>query len=109
MNQKDNKLQEIRNQIDKLDQDIQNLISQRAQCARDIAKVKQELGNSEGFYRPEREADVLRVVQQRNTGPLSNEEIARLFREIMSACLALEESLNIAFLGPEGTFTRRQH
>jgi chorismate mutase / prephenate dehydratase len=58
------------------------------------------------FYRPEREAAVLRRIKDANPGPLADEEVARLFREIMSACLALERPLNVAFLGPEGTFTQ---
>src|SRR5699024_1456869 len=56
---------------------------------------------------PEREAQVLRKVKERNQGPLDNETVARLFREVMSACLALEEPMKIAFLGPEGTFTQQ--
>ena len=58
------------------------------------------------IYRPEREAEVLRLALKRNQGPLRDEEIARLFREIMSACLAQQEPLKVAFLGPEGTFTQ---
>ena len=58
------------------------------------------------FYRPEREAEVLRMVQERNHGPLDDETIAHLFRELMSACLALQEPMKIAYLGPEGTFTQ---
>jgi chorismate mutase/prephenate dehydratase len=59
------------------------------------------------FYRPDREAEVLRAAIARNKGPLRDEEILRLFREIMSACLAQQEPLKIAFLGPEGTFTQQ--
>src|SRR5690606_41194289 len=59
------------------------------------------------FYRPEREAQVLRKVIERNKGPLRNEEVVRLFREIMSACLAQQEPLKVAFLGPEGTFSQQ--
>ena len=59
------------------------------------------------FYKPEREAQVLRKALERNKGPLRNEEIARLFREIMSACLAQQEPLKVAFLGPEGTFSQQ--
>ncbi len=101
-------LQAIRERIDELDQRIQMLINERAVCAQEVARIKQETDpdDRDGYYRPEREAQVLRAVQQRNQGPLSNEEVARLFRQIMSACLALEEPLNIAFLGPEGTFTQ---
>ncbi|MET0532942.1 MAG: prephenate dehydratase, partial [Steroidobacter sp.] len=59
------------------------------------------------FYKPEREAQVLRKAIERNKGPLRNEEIVRLFREIMSACLAQQEPLKVAFLGPEGTFSQQ--
>lgn len=100
------RLRELRERIDALDQHIQELISQRARCAQEVAAAKQLAGNHSSFYRPEREVDVLRRVVQRNQGPLSSEEMARLFREIMSACLALESPLRIAFLGPEGTFTQ---
>ena len=101
------KLKTLRERIDDLDARIQTLISERAQCAVEVAHAKQGDGeNNGGFYRAEREAEVLRRVMERNSGPLSNEEMARLFREIMSACLALEESMTIAFLGPEGTFTQ---
>ncbi len=99
-------LQAIRDRIDSLDQQIQDLIAERARCAQRIAAVKQAAGDSSNFYRPEREAQVLRRVIERNRGPLSDEDIARLFREIMSTCLALEEPLRVAFLGPEGTFTQ---
>jgi chorismate mutase/prephenate dehydratase len=99
------RLQALRMRIDRLDEKIQGLIGERAQCAQDIAKLKQAAGDG-NFYRPEREVDVLRRVIARNHGPLANEEMARLFREIMSACLALEEPMQIAFLGPEGTFTQ---
>jgi chorismate mutase/prephenate dehydratase len=67
---------------------------------------KSASGKAVDFYRPEREAEVLRLALKRNQGPLRNEEIARLFREIMSACLAQQEPLKVAFLGPEGTFTQ---
>ena len=97
---------DIRNRIDSLDEELQRLISERAELARQIADIKQELGDESQFYRPEREAEVLRKVLERNEGPLAGEEMARLFREIMSACLALEQPLSIAFLGPEGTFTQ---
>ena len=102
----DNKLDDLRRRIDVLDEQIQQLITERASCARQVAEVKTEQGGNTDFYRPEREAEVLRRVSERNTGPLPVEEMVRLFREIMSACLALEKPLTIAFLGPEGTFTQ---
>jgi len=103
-------LDQLRQQIDSLDQQIQELINQRAKCAQDVAEVKQRYAAPDDkvtFYRPEREAQVLRKVMERNTGPLADESMARLFREIMSQCLALEEPLNVAYLGPEGTFTQQ--
>lgn len=101
-------LQALREQIDQLDTQILNLISKRANCAQEVARVKMsEDGADAKFYRPEREAQVLRSVMDANEGPLSDEEIARLFREIMSACLALEQPTRVAYLGPEGTFTQQ--
>jgi chorismate mutase/prephenate dehydratase len=99
-------LQPIRRRIDELDIEIQRLINERAKAAQAVAKAKLDWDENTHFYRPEREAEVLRRVKARNEGPLGDEEMARLFREIMSACLALEQPLNIAFLGPEGTFTQ---
>jgi len=102
-------LNNLRDQIDDLDQQIQLLLNQRAACAKKVADAKLadvKDGENVIFYRPEREASVLRKVMERNQGPISNEEMARLFREVMSACLALEQPMKIAFLGPEGTFTQ---
>lgn len=99
-------LGEIRKRIDSIDERIQALISERAQCAQEVGKSKGDDATAVDYFRPEREADVLRRVLERNDGPLRNEEILRLFREIMSACLAQQEPLKIGFLGPEGTFTQ---
>lgn len=101
-------LAQLRERIDQLDGEILSLISQRAQCAVQVAKVKMKSDpDSTIFYRPEREAQVLNRVMERNAGPLDKEDMARLFREIMSACLALEKPLEVAYLGPEGTFTQQ--
>ncbi|MBL4796456.1 MAG: prephenate dehydratase [Oleispira sp.] len=103
-------LGKLRDEIDSIDQQIQQFVNQRAQCAQKVADVKEHFskpGESVVFYRPEREAQVLRRVMERNTGPLPAEGVARLFREIMSQCLALEEPMKIAYLGPEGTFTQQ--
>ncbi|WP_163306775.1 chorismate mutase, partial [Enterobacter ludwigii] len=84
-----------------LDEKLLELISERARCAQDVARVKtQPMGEGEApvFYRPEREAGVLKHIMQLNKGPLDNEEVARLFREIMSSCLALEQPLKVAYL-----------
>src|SRR5438045_2339057 len=100
----DSRLRELREKIDALDEKIQALIARRAQFAQAVAEAKRDSGD-DNFYRPEREADVLRRALERNRGPLPDESVARLFREIMSACRALEAPLTIAFLGPAGTFT----
>ncbi|MBF6056910.1 MULTISPECIES: prephenate dehydratase [Thiomicrorhabdus] len=99
-------LTEIRNQIDAIDAQIQSLIGQRAACAQKVADIKTQGGKVEAvFYRPEREAQVLRSVKERNDSLLPDEEMAKLFREIMSACLALEQPMSIAYLGPEGSYS----
>ncbi len=99
-------LSALRERIDAIDEQIQALLNERAACAQKVAQVKQSTDPDAKFYRAEREAQVLRKVRDRNTGPLPAEEVTRLFREIMSACLALEKPLRIGFLGPEGTFTQ---
>jgi chorismate mutase / prephenate dehydratase len=99
-------LASIRQQIDDIDARIHALINDRARLAQRVGISKAASGKTVDFYRPEREAEVLRNAIKRNKGPLRDEEIVRLFREIMSACLAQQEPLKIAFLGPEGTFTQ---
>jgi chorismate mutase/prephenate dehydratase len=100
-------LSEMRERIDSIDRQIQQLISERANHAQTVAKVKGEGLSAIDYYRPEREAHVLRMVVDRNQGPLSDAEMVRLFREIMSSCLAQEDPLKIGFLGPEGTFSEQ--
>ncbi len=98
-------LQTVRARIDEIDEKIQALITERARCAQEVARQKGS-GADVVYYRPEREAQVLRTVMARNEGPLDDETMARHFREIMSSCLALQYPMKIAFLGPEGTFTQ---
>lgn len=100
-------LGEVRQEIDALDAQIQAMISARAHLARLVRESKGQLENAVDYYRPEREAQVLRAVLERNQGPISDAEMLRLFREIMSVCLAQQEPLKIAYLGPEGTFTQQ--
>ena len=102
----DSPLGEIRERINAIDEQIQDLISERARFAQQVGMAKGKLGSAVDYYRPEREAEVLRSVLDRNDGPMRDEEMLRLFREIMSACLAQQEPLKIGFLGPEGTFTQ---
>ena len=106
----DDALNKLREKIDAIDEQLLDLFNQRANCAIDVAEVKR--GLSEGtdenidFFRPDREAKVIKRLKSLNQGPLSDDEIGRLIREVMSACLALEQPLKIAYLGPEGTFTQ---
>ena len=99
-------LAEIRKRINEVDEQIQGLINERARFAQQVGVAKGNLTSAVDYYRPEREAEILRNIVERNEGPLRDEEILRLFREIMSACLAQQEPLKIGFLGPEGTFTQ---
>lgn len=101
------KLGAIRKEIDGLDEKIQELISERARLAFQVRESKDADKGAVDYFRPEREAQVLRAVIERNQGPLSDSEMLRLFREIMSACLAQQEPLKVAYLGPEGTFTQQ--
>jgi len=96
-------LQKHRERIDALDDEILKLVSERAGHAQAIGVLK-----NGAIYRPEREAQVLRRIKESNPGPLSGETVARLFREIMSACLALEQPLKVAYLGPKVPSLRPQ-
>jgi chorismate mutase/prephenate dehydratase len=103
-------LEQIRERIDEVDAQLHSLINERARLAQQVGVSKHALGHTVDFYRPEREAQVLRLALARNRsdgGPLRDEEILRLFREIMSACLAQQNALKIGYLGPEGTFTQQ--
>jgi chorismate mutase/prephenate dehydratase len=95
-------LDRLRAEIDRLNDSLLEQLNERAKLARAVGMLK--VGQA---YRPEREAQVLRRVKERNQGPLSDETVALLFREIMSACLALERPITVAYLGPRGTFSER--
>ena len=100
-------LADARARIDSIDRTIQELIAERARWALQVGKAKGPLKAAVDYYRPEREAQVLRMVVDRNSGPLADEVLVRLFREIMSACLAQQEPLKVGYLGPEGTFSQQ--
>jgi chorismate mutase/prephenate dehydratase len=100
-------LADVRARIDGIDRQIQALIAERANFAHQVGKAKGKLAAAVDYYRPEREAQVLRMVVDRNEGPLSDEVLVHVFREIMSACLAQQEPLKVGYLGPEGTFSQQ--
>jgi len=106
----DDALDKLRDKIDAIDEQLLELFNQRASCAVEVAEVKREYSDgadeSIDFFRPDREAQVIQRLKSLNQGPLSSDEVGRLIREVMSACLALEQPLKIAYLGPEGTFTQ---
>lgn len=100
-------LDALRARINTIDSTLLQLISERASLAQQVAEAKLADDPQAVFYRPEREAQVMRRIKSLNAGPLSDEEMARLFREIMSSCLALEQPVRAAYLGPEGTFSQQ--
>ena len=99
-------LSRLRDKIDAVDLNMLQLLNQRAAFALDVDEGKKQHAVEPVFYRPEREAQVLRNLIKNNPGPLSDDKVAMLFRQIMSACLALEQPLTVAYLGPPGTFTQ---
>lgn len=104
----DSRLEQMRSAIDKIDKEILLKLNERAHYAKKVGEVKQKLAGNEkvAFYRPEREAIILRDIIDKNKGALPNEAVAQVFRQIISACRAQESPMRIAFLGPEGTFTQ---
>jgi chorismate mutase/prephenate dehydratase len=99
------KLKPLREQIDAIDAQILDLLNRRARVAQEVGDVKAE--TNAPVFRPEREAQVLRSVAQKNPGPLDSRDVQSIFREIMSMCRALEKRVTVAYLGPEGTFSEQ--
>ncbi len=98
-------LSDLRIQIDALDQDLLALINRRASLAHEVGEIKR--GEGSAVFRPERETQVIKGLQSANTGPLKRDSIAFIWREVMSACRALEANQRVAYLGPNGTFSEQ--
>ena len=98
-------LDDIRSQIDTIDHDLLDLLSRRADLVHEVGVVKQR--DNLPIYAPEREEALLRRLIEMNQGRLPEKSIRAIYREIMSAALALEDDLTIAYLGPEGTWTHQ--
>ncbi|MDB5894430.1 MAG: chorismate mutase [Rhodoferax sp.] len=98
-------LADLRVQIDSIDQELLTLLNRRAHVAEQVGEVKKREGTP--FFRPDRVAQVIEKIQTRNEGPLKDQHVANIWREIMSACLALEAPQRVAVLGPAGTFTEQ--
>lgn len=99
------KLTPLRERIDAIDAQILSLLSERGKIAQEVGHVKAE--TNAPVFRPEREAQVLRGVAERNPGPLKDKDVQTIFREIMSSCRALEKRVTVAYLGPSGTFSEQ--
>lgn len=98
----------LRQKIDSLDSKLLDLLNQRAGLAKEVARVKTESGTAPAtFYRPERERALIDHLQEKNSGPFPGEAIRPVFQEIISACLSLEEGMDVAYLGPETAFTHQ--
>ena len=98
-------LADLRIQIDAIDLELLFLLNRRAQVAEQVGEVKKREGTP--FLRPDRVAKVIEQIQHANQGPLKDEHVAAVWREIMSACLALESPVRVAYLGPAGTFSEQ--
>jgi chorismate mutase/prephenate dehydratase len=94
-----------RERIDAIDRQILDLLNQRARAAQEIGHIKQRLGLP--VFRPEREREVIGKVREQNGGPLREAGVSAIWREIMSACRALEAPQRVAYLGPAGTFSEQ--
>jgi chorismate mutase/prephenate dehydratase len=87
----DNALTEARKKIDNIDYQIHDLLNERAVIALEVAKVKiNQGGDLVNFHRPEREAEILKKVAEYNKGPLSDEAVTAIFRDIMATCRQLQ-------------------
>jgi chorismate mutase / prephenate dehydratase len=96
-------LQALRTRIDAIDRELLALLNRRAGLALEVGELKKSQGTV--AFRPEREAQVIDGLKARNEGPLGANSVAPIWREIMSACRALETPTRVAYLGPAGTFS----
>ncbi len=101
----DDKLKPLREQIDAIDAQLLALLNQRARVAQEVGHVKAE--TNAPVFRPEREAQVLARIADNNPGPLASSDLQAIFREVMSACRALEKRVTVAYLGPAGTYSEQ--
>ncbi len=96
-------LEKLRQEIDKIDMEMLRLLNQRARTAIEIGKIKKE--EKLAAHVPQREREIYERLEKENKGPFPNEALRVVFREIMSASLALEQPLRVAYFGPKATFT----
>src|SRR5688572_11762453 len=96
-------IKKLRDDIDRIDDELAGLINRRARLAQAIGELK----GAAPAYRPERETEILRRLAAANKGPLPAERLSAVFREVISACRSLEQSIRVSYLGPEGTFSEQ--
>ena len=101
------KIRGIRNDIDRIDDQLLKLINQRGKLAIKIGQEKSRKNSSKHFHVPHREHLIIERITQSSNGPFPDESLKSVFREIFSATLALEKPLRISFLGPETTFSHQ--
>lgn len=101
----DERLQKLRERIDAIDAQVLSLLNARAGCAQEVGRIKSEVAAP--VYRPEREAQIFARLRDRSPGPLPGSSIEAIYREVISACRALERRLRVAYLGPPGTFSEQ--
>ena len=106
MNSKDN-LKRVRDKIDIVDVRIQKLIHKRALFALKIGQIKRKMNHEMNVYQPKREKQIFENIKARNSGPLSNTQAIGIFREILNACRSVQQSIKVAYLGPEGTYSQQ--
>jgi chorismate mutase/prephenate dehydratase len=110
MSADDDLLKPLRERIDALDGQLLTLLNERAQCALEVGKIKEQQPVDPDqpdtvFYRPERVAQIIQRLTAENSGPLSDADVELLFREITACCLGLETPMSVAYFGPQGTYT----
>jgi chorismate mutase/prephenate dehydratase len=99
------KLTELRNKIDAINDKLQDLLTERAKISLEVAKAKNHTTGKVIYYHPDRESEILHHIIERNTGPIKNEDLVRIFKTIIASSRNLQHQLTIAFLGPLGTFS----
>ncbi|MFC1645656.1 prephenate dehydratase [Candidatus Omnitrophota bacterium] len=97
------KIKNRRNEIDSLDKKIVRFLNERAKVSKKIGLIKRKLNKS--IYAPDREKEIIKNIKKINKGPINNESLSSIYREIMSSSFSLEKPLTIAYLGPKATFT----
>ncbi|HEY9279423.1 MAG TPA: prephenate dehydratase [Eoetvoesiella sp.] len=101
------KLLPLRKKIDALDEQILDLLNQRARCALEVGQVKHAFDVHDSVFKPEREAAIIRRLRELNQGPSTDQAIGAVWSEIISSCRGLESTITVAYLGPQGSFSEQ--